>query len=88
MGLWRLLTFVWYNVMAADISEKNETTPVTIPSSVVWRTVKPNELIMSEYWFVIPFAISCDQACRKNNHVFGSWSASMNLECFNISISI
>jgi hypothetical protein len=53
--------------------------PDTVPSRVVCKTVKPNELMMSEYWFVIPLAISCDQACRKKSHVFGSLIASMNL---------
>jgi hypothetical protein len=48
--------------MAAAAREKNDTIPVTVPSSVVWRTVNPKELMMSEYWFVMPFAISCDQA--------------------------
>ena len=47
--LFGLPTLVWYNVMAAVASEKNETMPLTVPNNVVWRTVKPNELMISEY---------------------------------------
>ena len=58
----------------------NAVTPVTHPSRVVSRTEKPKELMISEYWFVRPLAISWDQAWRKNIHVLGSLMASMNLE--------
>jgi hypothetical protein len=64
---------------AAAPRENNDTRPDTQPRSVVCSVVKPNDLMINEYWFVMPLAISCDHACRKKSQVFGSRSASMNL---------
>lgn len=65
--------------MAAIPSETNDTTPVTVPSSVVCKTVNPNDLMRREYWLVVPLAISCVSACPAKSQVFGSLIASMNL---------
>jgi hypothetical protein len=50
-----LLTCVFHITSAATRRKPNAVKPVTQPNSVVWRTVKPKELMMSEYWFVIPW---------------------------------
>lgn len=51
-------TRVLYSVIAANESVKKAMTPDTVLSSVVWKTVNPNELIISEVWLLIPFPIS------------------------------
>ena len=76
---WLEHTLVLCKASAAEIRHTKETTPVTAPRRVVCRTENPNEFIISEYWLVIPLAISCDQAWRKKSHVLGSLSASTNL---------
>lgn len=72
-------TRVLYNVMAAAESVKKAMTPDTVLSSVVWKTVNPNELIINEVWLLIPLPISWQSACEANSHVLGSLIASMNL---------
>lgn len=70
---------VFHSEIAAEIRKTNEIAPVTALSRVVWRTVKPNELIRSDVWLVSPFPISWVHAWKKNSQVLGSFNASMNL---------
>ena len=42
-------TFVYANNQAAIARDTNSVTPVTHPNRVVCRTLKPKELIISEY---------------------------------------
>lgn len=79
-----VLTFAFANTIAAAPRDTKAVTPVTQPSNVVCNTVNPNELMISEYWLVRPFAISWDQACRKNSHDLWSFNASINLTCGEI----
>lgn len=66
------------NMIAAVPIERRAVNPLTHPKSVVLRFVKPKGLMMSEYWFVRPLAISWDQTWKKNSQVLGSLIASIN----------
>lgn len=51
---------VFPSIMAAATRETKEVRPVMQPRSVVCKVVNPNDFMISEYWLVNPFAISCD----------------------------
>jgi hypothetical protein len=53
--------------------------------SVVWSVVNPNDLMMIEYWMLIPFWRFDTAAKRKKSHVLGSSSASISL---SLSLSV
>lgn len=57
------------SMKAAAPRDTSAVRPLMQPRRVVLSVLNPNDLIINEYWFVSPLAISWDQACRKKSHV-------------------